>query len=49
MLLNGALTAETEVDRETISTLKKVGLNMNVLLSEALHTLQDNVIVELRV
>lgn len=46
-LLGGALTTEAEADRAIVNALKKVGLNFVVLPSEALHTLQDGVIVEL--
>jgi len=38
---------ETEDDWPTVNTLKGVGLNLVVLPSEALHLLQDCVIVEL--
>lgn len=48
MLLEGALTTKIEADRLTVSTLKEVGLNLAVLPGEALHLLQDRVIVELR-
>lgn len=48
VLLDGALTIENEADRPTISTLKGVGLNLAALPHEALHCLQDGVIVELR-
>ena len=47
VMLDGALEIENEADRPTISTLKGVGLNLIVLLHEALHLLQDGVIVEL--
>jgi len=46
--LDGALTIEVGADRVTISVFKKVGLNLATLPSEALHTLQDGVITELR-
>ena len=39
---------ETEPDKFTISALKGVGLNLAALPREALHLLQDGVIVELR-
>ncbi len=47
-LLDGVLIAEAEADRATISALNRVGINFSTLPSEALHTLQDGVIVELR-
>lgn len=46
--LDGALTAEIEVDRAIFSALKKCRLNLAVLRSEVLHTLQDGLITELR-
>lgn len=46
-LSNGALIAKAKADRATVNALKKVGLNLAALPSEALHTLQDGVIVEL--
>lgn len=48
VLPDGALTAENEADKPTVSTLKGVGLNPAVLPREALHLLQDGVITELR-
>jgi len=48
VLLDGALTTENEADRPTGSDLKGVGLNLAVLLNEALHLLQDGIITELR-
>ena len=48
VLLDGALTTENEANMTTISALKGVGLNLAVLLCEALHLLQDGVIAELR-
>ena len=39
---------ENEGDRRTVSTLKGVGLNLEVLPGMALHLLQDGVIAELR-
>jgi len=48
VLPDGALTIEKEVERPIVSALKGVGLNLVVLLREALHLLQDGVIVELR-
>lgn len=47
MLPNRALTTEVEADKATISTLKKFGLNLVTLPSEALNTLQDGVIAKL--
>jgi len=47
VLPDGALMIETKADKFTISALKGVGLNLAVLLNEALHLLQDGVIVEL--
>lgn len=46
--LDVALTIENEVDRPTINALKRVKLNLAVLLCEALHLLQDGGIAELR-
>lgn len=48
VLLDGALTIENEANRPTMSALKGVGLNLEALLSEALHSLHDGVIAELR-
>lgn len=48
MLPDGAMTTKAEADRATISALKEVGLNLVALPSKALHTLQDDVITELR-
>lgn len=48
MLPDKALTTENEADRPAISALKGVGLNLAMLLGEALHLLQDGVIAELR-
>lgn len=48
MLPDGELIIEIESNRSTISALKKVGLNLVVLPNEALHTLKDGVITELR-
>lgn len=48
LLLDGALTTEVEVDKATVSALKKFRLNLAVLPSEALQTLQDIVIMELQ-
>lgn len=45
---DGALTMENESERPTIIVIKGVGLNLVVLPREALHLLQDGVIVELR-
>ncbi len=45
---DGELTTENEADKSTVSALKGVGLNLAVLPGEALHLLQDGVIVELR-
>lgn len=42
-----ALTVEAEANKATIKALKNVGLNLAALPSEALHTLQDGVIVTL--
>lgn len=42
-----ALTVKTNADKAIVSALKKVMLNLAALPSEALHTLQDSVIVEL--
>lgn len=47
-LPNGALITETKAGRATVSALKKVGLNLVALPSEALHTLQDGVILEIQ-
>lgn len=47
-LPDGAMIVEMEADRATINTLKKVGLNLVVLPSEALQALLDGVIMELR-
>lgn len=44
-LLDGALSVETKADK---ATLKNIGLNLAVLPSEFLHTLQAGVITELR-
>lgn len=48
VLPDGALTKEAEVDRATFSALNIVGLNLAMLPSEAIHSLQDGVIVELQ-
>jgi len=48
VLPDGALTTENEADRPTFNSLKGVGMNLVALPSEALHLLQDGVIVELR-
>lgn len=48
MLPEGVLTIEIETNRPAVSTLKGVGLNLAALQSEALHNLQDGVIVELQ-
>lgn len=48
VLLDRAMTMENEVDMPTVSALKGLGLNLVVLLGEALYLLQDGVIVELR-
>jgi len=48
VLPNIALTMNNEVDRPTISALKGVGLNLEVLLGEVLHLFHDGVIAELR-
>lgn len=47
MLANGALTTKTKADKPAINALKGVGLNLVVLPGEALHLMQDGVIVEL--
>lgn len=39
VLPDGALTAENEADRPTVSALKGVGLNLVALSGEALHLL----------
>lgn len=48
VLLDGALTTKNEANKPTVNTLKEVGLNLAAVPSEALHLLQDGVIVELR-
>lgn len=48
VLPNGTLTTEAEVDRATVSAIKKFGLNLVVLPSESLHTLLDGVIMEIQ-
>ena len=48
VLPDEALTMKNEVDRPTVSTLKGVELNLEVLRGEVLHLLQDGVIAELR-
>ena len=48
MILNKALTIEVEANKATINTLKKDGLNLAMLLSGALYSLQDSVLTELR-
>ena len=47
-LPDGALNAEAAADKAMVSTLKNVDLNLVVLPSEFLHTLQVGVIVELK-
>ena len=47
MLLEGALTIDTKFERPAVSALKGVGINLAVFPSEALHNLQDGMIVEL--
>lgn len=48
VLPDGAMTIENEVERLTVSTLKGVGLNLEMFPREALHLLQDGVITKLR-
>lgn len=48
VILNKALTIEVEANKATINTLKKDGLNLAMLLSGALYSLQDSVLTELR-
>ena len=47
VLLDKALTTRVEADKATVSALKKVGLNLVVLSSEALYTLQNSVITKI--
>lgn len=47
-LPDGTLNMEAEADKATISALRNIGLNLGVLPSEALHTLQASVIAEIR-
>lgn len=47
VLPNRALAIEVEDDKAAVRTLKKFGLNLVTLPSEALNTLQDGVIAEL--
>ena len=47
MLPDGSLTVETKFDKAIVSALKKIGLNLVAVPSEALHTLQYGVIAEL--
>ncbi len=39
VLPNGALITKNQVDKPTVSALKGVGLNLAVILREALHLL----------
>lgn len=48
VLLDEALTTKNEAHRPIFNALKGAGLNLAVLPHEALHTLQDGVIAELR-
>jgi len=47
LLPDGTLNIEIEVDRATVSALMNILLNLVVLPSEALHTLQASVLMEL--
>lgn len=47
VLLDGALVTENEVDRTMVSSLKFIGLNMDVLPRETLYILYDGVTAEL--
>lgn len=49
MLPEGVLTTEAKADRPVVNVLKGVGLSLATLASEALHNLQDGVIVKLQV
>lgn len=47
-LPNLAMIAEVEADRATVSPIKQVDLKLAAVPSEALHTLLDGVIAEIR-
>ena len=47
MLPDGALSMEVNADKATVSALRNIGLNLVMLPSEFLHTLEVGVIVEI--